>query len=115
MVRGGILLMARVLAKIQSENSELNRFQDHLISVLNPILRVLPSGIGPTGTATLVNGTKLVYVANLKEASKVFVSNVNPSTTLGDWVITNQAGVGFTVTSSSATDDSTFNWWVIGI
>jgi hypothetical protein len=107
--------MARTLTKIQSDDSVLNRIQDQLLMVLNPILRSLPDGIGPMGQDSLVDGVKKIYVAAIKENSKVFITNVNPGTSLGDWVVEIESGVGFTVTSSSTSDTSTFNWWVVGV
>lgn len=67
------------------------------------------------GTAALSSGSVTVSLSQLTDASVVLVSRVTPSGTLGYLsvpVVT--PGSGFTVTSSSAGDNSLIGYLVLG-
>ena len=68
------------------------------------------------GTATLVGGTVTVNTTAVATGSKIFVSRNTSSGTVGhlstpDASIVN--GTSFVINSSSGTDTSTINWWII--
>ena len=68
------------------------------------------------GTATLVGGTVTVNTTAVTTGSKIFVSRNTSSGTEGhlstpDASIVN--GTSFVINSSSGTDTSTINWWII--
>lgn len=76
----------------------------------------LPSSNVSIGTATLVAGTKTVTTTAVKTGAKIFLSVNTPGGTQGFLSapaasITN--GVSFVINSTSATDTSTVNWWII--
>jgi len=85
------------------------------INQLNGPLQ-LPSANTSIGTATLIGGTKTVSTTAVKTGSRIFISRNTPGGTVGHLSapaasITN--GVSFVINSSSGTDTSTVNWWVI--
>ena len=68
------------------------------------------------GTATLVGGTVTINTTAVATGSKIFVSRNTSSGTVGhlstpDASIVN--GTSFVINSSSGTDTSTINWWII--
>ena len=76
----------------------------------------LPSSNLSIGTATLVAGTVTVATTAVKTGAKIFLSVNTPGGTQGFLSapaasITN--GVSFVINSTSATDTSTVNWWII--
>lgn len=70
-------------------------------------------GVTNKGSATLVAGSATVAFANIDSASQVFISKTAAGGTEGHVRVTVNAGVGFTLTSSSGTDTSTFTWLII--
>ncbi|NDB81708.1 MAG: hypothetical protein EB127_03015 [Alphaproteobacteria bacterium] len=76
----------------------------------------LPSANTSIGTATLVGGTVTISTIAAKTGSRIFISRNTPGGTVGHLSapaasITN--GVSFVINSSSGTDTSTVNWWII--
>lgn len=67
----------------------------------------------PTGSATLVAGTVTVNNTLVTASSKIFFSVTTAGGTQGHFSYTKTAGTSFTVTSSSATETSTFDYWII--
>lgn len=70
---------------------------------------------GCAGTGTLVSGTKAVTTACVTANSLVFITDVSASeTNVGALTVSaKSAGVSFTVSSTSALDTSTFNWFIV--
>lgn len=62
------------------------------------------------GTSTLVGGTVVVSNTSVTAATKIFLTTATAGGTLGVLSYTSTAGVGFTITSTSALDTSTVNW-----
>lgn len=67
------------------------------------------------GTATLVGGTVTVSTTAVTASSLIFLTDTASSlTNVGTLAVTaKSAGTSFTVTSSNASDTSTFNWLII--
>jgi selenophosphate synthase len=67
------------------------------------------------GTATLVSGTVTVTLGGVASGSVILTARMAPSGTLGHLsVAAVTPGSGFTVTSSSAGDNSVVAWLVLG-
>lgn len=67
-----------------------------------------------TGTATLSAGTVTVATTSVTATSKVFVTVVTPGGTQGFISVpTITAGTSFVINSTSASETSTVNWWVV--
>lgn len=58
-------------------------------------------------------GAVTVSTTASSATAKVFYSRATTGGTPGDVSITAQDGTGFTLTSTSGTETSTFNWWII--
>lgn len=74
----------------------------------------------PTGTnaavgtsAAMTAGAVTVATTSSSSSAKIFYSRTTAGGTTGNVSITAQSGTGFTLTSSSNTETSTFNWWII--
>jgi len=68
------------------------------------------------GTATLVGGTVTVNTTLAATGSKIFITRNTPSGTLGDLSVPDASivnGTSFVINSSSGTETSTINWWII--
>jgi len=68
------------------------------------------------GTATLVGGTVTVNTTAVTASSKIFLSCNTPGGTQGFLSAADAnvvAGTSFVINSSSATDTSTVNWWIV--
>jgi hypothetical protein len=92
----------------QVGSSDINKFNGtfELSSSTNPSI----------GTATLVAGTVTVSTTAAKTGSRIFISRNTPGGTPGHLsapVASIVNGTSFVINSSSATDTSTVNWWVI--
>lgn len=76
----------------------------------------LPSSNVSIGTATLVGGTKTIATSAIKTGSKVFLSVNTPGGTQG-FLSAPAASIvdstSFVINSTSVTDTSTVNWWII--
>lgn len=71
--------------------------------------------VGFRGTATLVDGTVTVATDKVKTGYKIYVSVNTPSGTQGFLSAPTGSivdGTEFVINSTSATDDSTVNWWI---
>jgi len=71
--------------------------------------------VGYRGTATLVDGTVTVLTEKVKTGYKIYVSVDTPSGTQGFLSAPTGSivdGTSFVINSTSATDDSTVNWWI---
>lgn len=58
-------------------------------------------------------GAVTVATTASSATAKIFYSRATTGGTTGDVSITAQDGTGFTLTSTSNTETSTFNWWII--
>lgn len=58
-------------------------------------------------------GAVIVATTACSATAKIFYSRATTGGTTGDVSITAQDGTGFTLTSTSNTETSTFNWWII--
>ena len=71
--------------------------------------------VGYRGTATLVSGTITVNTTSIKTGYKIYLSVNTPSGTQGFLSAPTGSIVDeteFVINSTSATDDSTVNWWI---
>lgn len=66
-----------------------------------------------SGTTALVTGTKAVADTRITAASKIRVTNLGASGTVGALSVALNAGVGFTINSTSATDASTIYYEIV--
>ncbi|BAU40202.1 hypothetical protein [Ralstonia phage RSP15] len=80
-------------------------------------LTAMRTGANPTvGTATLVAGVVTVNTTAVNANSKIFVSRNTPGGTVGNLYAQTAdivAGTSFKITSSSNTDTSTVNWFIV--
>lgn len=66
-----------------------------------------------SGSSTLVAGTVTVANTTVASTSRVIVTRTTSGGTVGHITVTKNAGVGFTITSSSNTETSTFDWVIL--
>lgn len=64
-------------------------------------------------SAAMTAGAVTVATTACSATAKVFFSRATTGGTPGNVSITAQDGTGFTLTSTSNTETSTFNWWII--
>jgi len=76
-------------------------------------LSVAEGANGRLGVATLVAGTVTVANTSITATSRIFITRSAAGGTLGHLTVTKNAGVGFTVTSSSPTETSTVEWFAV--
>jgi hypothetical protein len=88
---------------------------NQISDVLNAILALVQAqAVMQWGTATLTSGSVSVSLPAIASGSVVLVSRMTPAGTLGHLSVpTVSAGSGFTVTSSSGSDDSLLGWLVL--
>lgn len=79
------------------------------LNLMNPI-HLDDAVNGRMGTATLVAGTKVVANTSVTANTRVFLSRKTQGTGPGHLSYTLSAGVSFTITSSSGTDDADIVW-----
>jgi hypothetical protein len=72
-----------------------------------------PTGSLVAGQATLVGGTKLVNTTKVSASSIVMLTHATIGGTPGFLSYTVVAGTSFTINSSSGTDTSVVNYWII--
>lgn len=72
------------------------------------------AALSRVGNATLVGGTKTIANTSVTAGTVVLLNYKTFAGTPGDLGYTVNAGVGFTVTSTSGTDTSTFSYMLIG-
>lgn len=66
------------------------------------------------GTSSAMTAGEVIVATTASSATaKIFYSRATTGGTPGNVSITAQDGTGFTLTSTSATETSTFNWWII--
>lgn len=64
-------------------------------------------------SAAMTAGAVTVATTASSATAKIFYARATTGGTTGDISITAQDGTGFTLTSTSNTETSTFNWWII--
>ena len=64
-------------------------------------------------SAAMTAGAVTVATTASSATAKIFYSRATTGGTPGNVSITAQDGTGFTLTSTSGTETSTFNWWII--
>jgi hypothetical protein len=82
---------------------------NHSFSAFNNTFRGSPL----SGTATLASGSILVTPADCNAGDTVILSRNTAAGTLGQLSISSVSNGAFTIVSSSATDTSTVNWYVL--
>jgi len=85
-----------------------------LLAIAGNKIKIATGTNASVGTATLVGGTVTVSTTAALTASKIFVTVVTPGGTQGFIsvpTITN--ATSFVINSTSATETSTVNWWII--
>jgi hypothetical protein len=86
---------------------------DVYITTAGKGLRIKEGSNARMGTSTLVAGTIVVANTSITASSRVFVSRMATGGTAGHLSIVLNAGVGFTINSSSGTDTSTVAWFIM--
>lgn len=77
-------------------------------------IKIATGSNASVGTSTLVAGTVTVSTTAAATASKIFVTVVTPGGTQGFLSVpTIVNGTSFTINSTSATETSTVNWWIV--
>lgn len=76
-------------------------------------LRVAEGANAKAGAATLAAGTVTVANTSVTATSKIFLQRRVAGGTIGHLTYTRTAGTSFTITSSSGTDTSTVDWFII--
>ena len=76
-------------------------------------LRIKEGSNARMGTSTLTAGSVVVANTSITASSRVFLSRMALGGTAGHLSVTLNAGVGFTITSSSGTDTSTIAWQLL--
>lgn len=64
-------------------------------------------------SAAMTAGAVTVATTSSSATAKIFYSRATTGGTPGQVSITAQDGTGFTLTSTSNTETSTFNWWIV--
>lgn len=64
-------------------------------------------------SSAMTTGAVTVATTACSGTAKIFYSRATTGGTPGNVSITAQSGTGFTLTSTSNTETSTFNWWII--
>lgn len=101
-----------VAAGMTGHISDHNNIAD-VLTALQASAAVLPGF--SWGTATLVNGTVAVALPAVDAGDVILVSRMTPSGTLGHLSVpTVSPGTGFTITSSSAAENSVVGYLVLG-
>jgi hypothetical protein len=94
---------------IRATVNELIQSGNYSISRANNTFRGYPL----SGTATLVSGSVLVNPADCSVGDTIMLSRNSVSGTVGNLYISSVANGAFTIASSSATDTSPVNWYVV--
>lgn len=81
----------------------------------NCLVKVLPTNVETpvSGSATLVAGTVTIANTTVASTSRIVVTYTSVGGTQGFLRVTKNAGVGFTITSSSGTDTSGVDWVIL--
>ena len=86
---------------------------DFLIGIQdNCVVKVTPEDVETpaSGNATLAAGTVTIANTSVTATSRILLTYTSAGGTQGFLRVTKNAGVGFTITSSSNTDVSTVDW-----
>lgn len=86
---------------------------DVIIGLAGKGLRVKEGTNAKMGVATLVAGTVTVSNTSVTATSRIFIQRRVAGGTLGNITYTKSAGVSFTINSSSGTDTSTVDWFIL--
>lgn len=109
----GILsFIKQYLKKITSGDLELGG-GNVIISSLGKGLQVKTGTGGRAGTATLVGGTVTVANTSITANTQIMVSRKTAGGTTGNLSTTRVNGVSFTIVSTSGTDTSSVDWFLI--
>lgn len=92
---------------------EFNASGQFIIATVGAGLSVPEGSNAKMGTATLVGGTVTVNTTAVTANSRIFLQHSTTGGTVGVLTYTISAATSFTVTSSSGTDTSTFNWLLV--
>lgn len=77
-------------------------------------IKIATGSNASVGTATLAAGTVTVNTTAVSSSSKIFVTVVSPSGTQGFLSVpTITDATSFVINSTSATETSTVNWWIV--
>lgn len=94
---------------VRVTTNELIQSGNYSLSRANNTFRGFPL----SGTATLVSGSVLVNPADCSVGDTIMLSRNTASGTLGQLSISSVSNGAFTIVSSSGSDTSTVNWYVI--
>jgi hypothetical protein len=111
---GGMYAGTWIAVRIFSHGVERALFNENGVTVTK--LNVNTGANATTGTATLASGTVTVSTNLVTASSKIFVTYNTPSGTQGFLSTPTGsivAATSFVINSSSASDNSTVNWWII--
>jgi hypothetical protein len=94
-------------------------FNNGYVKVYNDAVDIAPKLVNNNlnvtiGTATLVAGTVTVNTSAITGNDLIFLTVKATGGTQGHLSYTQVNNTSFTITSTSATDTSTVNWWIIG-
>lgn len=82
--------------------------------LVNGKIRILTGADKSVGADHLIGGTVLVHTNKVSSHSQIFLTNAGPSGTPGILSVgTMTAGVSFVINSTSPSDTSLVNWWII--
>jgi len=94
---------------VRATTYELLQSGNYSLSRANNTFR----GYALSGTATLVGGTVTVSSADCSTGDRIMLSRNTTGGTLGNLYTSSVSNGSFTISSSSGTDTSTVNWYVI--
>jgi hypothetical protein len=78
-----------------------------------PFLKIREGANGSLGVATLVGGTVTVSNTRVTANSRIFITVKTPGGTQGFLSYSVSAATSFTITSTSGTETSTVNWFIV--
>ena len=96
------------LGNITATNGNLS-----LATAGNKIIIATGANASVGTSAAMTAGAVTVSTTACSATAKIFYSRATTGGTPGNVSITAQDGTGFTLTSTSGTETSTFNWWII--
>ena len=113
----GIYNWSTILALLMPNITQLGTITGNIVTLGNVKITALGKGLSvqeganaKQGIATLVSGSIAVPNTSVTASSRIFVSNNGASGTVGALSVAITASVGFTVTSTSGTDNSVIAW-----
>jgi len=114
---GDVVTLAAQTSNVQGgiistlTDTSTNRLRSNLATSAG----VLKFGITGAGTAQLASGVVTVVYPQLAFGDIVFATHLAPGGTQGSLTYVPTVGTGFVINSSSVTDGSTVNWFVVSI